>query len=268
MAIPSLPLDLVEDILDAILQDFSSLKACSVVCRFWLPPTRRRLFRRMVMDHQTDYQNLLSVLKTSPEIARCVRDLEILGHLGPCPWLNDVAQVCPTFTNIESLRLRTLVFQFLNSGSLEQLLESLAAVMETTRVLCIEHVVFDQETQIRDFISSFPRVAELSLVGCGCFRTMNTRSKPIERVKSRALCPKLRILRMCDCYREVSEALLQSADLHLQQLTLHTSAINERDPLLDADPSLFESVESLDLQPSYHALDQERVDHSKCLSAF
>lgn len=77
MTQPTLPLELVELLLSHALDDGSTLKRCTLVCRSWLPDARRALFRNLKFDERTDYRQILDIMKNSPGIRSCVKHLSL-----------------------------------------------------------------------------------------------------------------------------------------------------------------------------------------------
>ncbi|KAF9482944.1 hypothetical protein BDN70DRAFT_874360 [Pholiota conissans] len=89
---PRLPLDIVETVVDILTQEddlnFSSIKACALVCHDFLPISRKRIFASLGINnrdtyptppyayiHRTTSSRFRELLTTSPEIADYIRDL-------------------------------------------------------------------------------------------------------------------------------------------------------------------------------------------------
>jgi hypothetical protein len=78
---PTLPLELVENIINFLSSDPRTLRATSLVSRAWVPVCRSRLFRRIVLhwchDGLRRSDSLYSLLTRSPDIAMYVRKLSV-----------------------------------------------------------------------------------------------------------------------------------------------------------------------------------------------
>ncbi|KAF8196536.1 hypothetical protein BJ912DRAFT_955551 [Pholiota molesta] len=82
-----LPQELVDDILDYLVDDHATLRACARVAQAWLPSSRRHLFARISLkatsphngpaDPQARCQRLYKLLQRVPEIIAHIRTLEI-----------------------------------------------------------------------------------------------------------------------------------------------------------------------------------------------
>lgn len=82
-----LPQELVDHILDYLVDDHATLRACARVAQAWLPSSRRHLFARISLkatsphngpaDPQARCQRLYKLLQRSPEIIAHIRTLEI-----------------------------------------------------------------------------------------------------------------------------------------------------------------------------------------------
>lgn len=72
-----LPIELLKLILSSLSSDLAVIKACTLVCRSWLPDARRALFHSIRVDGYSDYDQILATLRTSPEIMAFVKHLDI-----------------------------------------------------------------------------------------------------------------------------------------------------------------------------------------------
>lgn len=73
----TLPIELVELILSHLSNDRATLKSCTLVCRAWIPDARRTLFHTIKIDEHTDYRQVLDILKRSPGIRSCIKNLNL-----------------------------------------------------------------------------------------------------------------------------------------------------------------------------------------------
>ncbi|KDR66870.1 hypothetical protein GALMADRAFT_161831 [Galerina marginata CBS 339.88] len=84
--IPTLPLEIVQEVVDILAQDgpdLSSIKACSVTCKTYLPLCRKHIFSSILLTGQIrpihvskpTLAAFIRVLSTTPEIAYYIRNL-------------------------------------------------------------------------------------------------------------------------------------------------------------------------------------------------
>ena len=76
----NVPMELIDFILNNLATDSASLKLCALVCRSWLPPVRRLLFRSMILCPSTDYKGLVDLWEDSPGIRACIRSLTVFKY--------------------------------------------------------------------------------------------------------------------------------------------------------------------------------------------
>ncbi|KAF6744892.1 hypothetical protein DFP72DRAFT_974579 [Ephemerocybe angulata] len=87
MFMSNFPQELVDHIIDQLYDDRPSLKSCSRVCRTWLPASRFHLFAKVSLKAASLHgpasfpsaccKRLLSIIDQTPEIASCIRELEV-----------------------------------------------------------------------------------------------------------------------------------------------------------------------------------------------
>ena len=71
------PPELDEVIIGFIIEDLKLLKLCALVCRSWLVPCRRVLFREITIESEKQYDALDAVVTVSPFIQECIRVLRL-----------------------------------------------------------------------------------------------------------------------------------------------------------------------------------------------
>lgn len=87
MFLQSFPQELVDHIIDQLYNDVPSLKSCARVCKAWLPASRYHIFAKISLKAASLHgpasfpsaccRRLLSVIEQSPEVASCIRELEV-----------------------------------------------------------------------------------------------------------------------------------------------------------------------------------------------
>ncbi|KAH9891288.1 hypothetical protein C8Q73DRAFT_118669 [Cubamyces lactineus] len=78
----SIPQDIIYDIIDHLQHDTAALSKCSVVCRAWLHPSRRHLFRAVTVYHgSASVQNRRGLAAFVDFLRACVDARHFLQHL-------------------------------------------------------------------------------------------------------------------------------------------------------------------------------------------
>lgn len=82
-----LPRELVDNIIDHLHDDSNTLKACSLVCRDWLPSSHWHLFCevRMKAEDLTDESDLVEFLRAGTTFAKSIRNLVFLAQPAGSP---------------------------------------------------------------------------------------------------------------------------------------------------------------------------------------
>ncbi|KAF8969233.1 hypothetical protein BDZ97DRAFT_1915577 [Flammula alnicola] len=115
---PAVPLDIVEVVFDILAfddEEFTSLKACSLICRAFLPLCRKHIFASIKIDapydhlsepHQFPYIYLFrNLLTTTPEIADYIRELHFGIRYGDEQYFIGLAEILKGCTRLSSLTL-------------------------------------------------------------------------------------------------------------------------------------------------------------------
>ena len=66
--VPYIPLELAEAVIDHLSDSHPDLRACSLVCRHWLPRSRVHLFREIHFGKKEDLYSLTRLLKAEPTL--------------------------------------------------------------------------------------------------------------------------------------------------------------------------------------------------------
>ncbi|KAL0959365.1 hypothetical protein HGRIS_014619 [Hohenbuehelia grisea] len=162
--IPRIPVELCETIVDFYSQTPSVLINCSLVCRAWVPSTRRHLFS-LIHVHDMNislfFQLLQSPLCTiSPSSIRGVQLTMFTQSLAVPSWLDDVLARSQSFKRVKTLML--------DPNSLAWDSKSIVSAFSG-----ITHLEFrdarlqsrDQFAEITHFVNQFPSLESLSLKG-------------------------------------------------------------------------------------------------------
>ncbi|RPD75544.1 hypothetical protein L226DRAFT_47778 [Lentinus tigrinus ALCF2SS1-7] len=132
----------ITDTIIAAVEHRHTLAMCALVCRDWLPASRTKLFRDIVIDHSLSYALLVERVlhsETMSAYLSSVCSLTILGYLG-------------------SVSSATRMFPIEFAGKLQGLRELTLRRMDwTVRVPCAKWPLF---------LSQFRTITSLSLVGC------------------------------------------------------------------------------------------------------
>ncbi|KAF8479951.1 hypothetical protein JB92DRAFT_3042059 [Gautieria morchelliformis] len=186
MAIPrttmnSLGLEVIDEIIGHVddKDDISHfhLRACSLVCRFWLPSTQRRLFRHikfmpgLEQPAHAQIHRLNQVLLNSPHLISYILVLELLStsrlpayHPSGTPgWIalhNPLPPLLRKLTHVQKLKFPRLVWSLL-PGDVRQ---SLCQVLELPSMafVCVD-ALFTRMDEFTNFINHARGLTGLSL---------------------------------------------------------------------------------------------------------
>ncbi|KAF8472896.1 hypothetical protein JB92DRAFT_1915796 [Gautieria morchelliformis] len=157
----SLALELLDEIIGHV-DDDDNLRACSLVCRFWLPSSQRRLFHHIYLIVQlatlhAHIQRLDQVLLHSPHLTSYIRVLELPGlscelytynHPSSPGWTaidKPLASLLRKLTDVQKLKISRLAWGDL-PGDFRQ---SLCQVLELPSMASV--CISDTEFILDDF---------------------------------------------------------------------------------------------------------------------
>ncbi|KAF8531627.1 hypothetical protein JB92DRAFT_3138741 [Gautieria morchelliformis] len=181
----SLPLELIEEIISHVDEkdDISHfhLLACSLVCRFWLPSSQRRLFHHINLKRRpvqleklcAQIQRLDQVLLNSPHLTSYILVLELpawLRDISPYDYPyspyqitidNRLPPLLRKLTHVQKLKISGLAWSVL-PGDFRQ---SLCQVLElpSMAVVCVDDALFTRMDEFTNFISHARGLTGLSL---------------------------------------------------------------------------------------------------------
>lgn len=155
--------EIVDMVIDHLHNDKPSLFACAAVSRRWLPACRFHLFRTITVDDvgdQADLKNLLSFLRSHPQIPPFPRELYVMGHPGcapPVPLLS-LGALITELPNLHTLKLHSIKW-----SSPSNLAEGRFFTQALRRLHISSAEISGGTRSIFDIIAFSPALEELSL---------------------------------------------------------------------------------------------------------
>ncbi|KAK0186331.1 hypothetical protein F5146DRAFT_127479 [Armillaria mellea] len=106
--IPSIPPEIIDEIIDNLSNDRRALVACSTVCHFFYPRTRHHIFRTIYFTghHRHPVARFVDIVNASPHLLSCVIDMKIHGNVA---YLS-LDPLLPSMVNLTSLRIAFVSF--------------------------------------------------------------------------------------------------------------------------------------------------------------
>ncbi|OBZ79320.1 hypothetical protein A0H81_00964 [Grifola frondosa] len=89
-AMPVVPPELSDYIIDFLHNDSCTLRACSLTCRAWLPASRYHLLNKVALHNARLCSAFHELLKTTPNLGLYVRELNISQAVEPREIVNDI----------------------------------------------------------------------------------------------------------------------------------------------------------------------------------
>lgn len=247
MPLNSVPLDVSELIFDQLQlirnpRSADPLKSCALVCRAWLAPARRRLFRSKHFDEHTDYASFSAILDSSPGIAYSVREvkLRVFKTLGS-GWIAGLCNMCAKLTCVRWINIGVHLGSILVcQASMEALTAFLQSVGQSTTTLHLDGIVFEDETQPLRLMSLLPQLALITFHWCKI-----EEGNPSDR-KTPCSSPALRRVEFTLCGRSLYKSVLQQTFLpRLRHLSIRDGGrFGEPDLSFEPEGTL-RSLESL-----------------------
>ncbi|KZT03525.1 uncharacterized protein LAESUDRAFT_335360 [Laetiporus sulphureus 93-53] len=158
VAIPRLPLELHDCILDCLVDDRRALATCSLVCRAWLPTARSHLFHAVTLSGSAQGSRFQELVQQSPYIGRYVRKLALVKPWNECgrPSHLELPQILTHLDSVEDLSVE----RWSDAGLCEALKEHYANTV-TMRLTSVEYKERDMQT----IICACPKLQALYLSG-------------------------------------------------------------------------------------------------------
>ncbi|TCD67427.1 hypothetical protein EIP91_012399 [Steccherinum ochraceum] len=189
-AIPQIPPELHDRIIDHLHDDFSALAACGLASRIWLSSVRYHRFGSTQITVPR-FEEFSDLLENSPEIGAYVYDLSLGTRRTPVHRVlpdHMITTLVRRLPYVEHLRLVSFIWK----PRYQVLYEAYPGL----RTLRIEHCRFDSETEnsdgFVDFVSSFHRLTTLSLHrpvqvthagGCGWIWNKSLQHPPLRNLE-------------------------------------------------------------------------------------
>lgn len=154
-----LPQELVENVLDCLTNDTSSLKASSLVCRSWRPRSQYHLHRVLNVRNDCNLQLIKDRLASYPAIAGHVTCLKLdLSGFTTCLWsaLVQVLQLLPYIDSVafvckDMCKLRPDVITFF------------AQTYPELSTLTLSNIIFTNFTELATLLNCFPYLLNLEI---------------------------------------------------------------------------------------------------------
>ncbi|KAH9951239.1 hypothetical protein B0H21DRAFT_271245 [Amylocystis lapponica] len=166
-AIPTLPPELCDLTIDFLQYDRRALKACSLASRSWLRRTRIHLFLKATIATEQKYLEFESILEASPDIASCVRNLQLDLSVIPLDskdhWLHhELFRILKNLDKVEELSILHWRAPEL-SEDMKQDLSTVFPMVTTLRFSKVEPPLKDDLIWI---LRACPRLHELEFHEC------------------------------------------------------------------------------------------------------
>jgi len=187
----SLPQELIEEILSYLTsrdkQDQQSLRNCSLVAKSWINPSRRRLFKTVVI-RKRDYQSWLD--KISPSNTELLRHVRSFYFSGSGPWelapftrfTEDLYVYFPSLRRLRTIRLSGAHI----SSDIPERIEMFSPCQQALSSLIFTDVSFPWRSFIV-LIDYFPNLRNLELSSL-FFKDDNMNPPPLSRPLRGKLC--------------------------------------------------------------------------------
>lgn len=157
-----LPAELIDQVIDHLHDDVSSLRACSLTCRAWVPSARFHLFHDVVLTPERAV-NFMALLETRPHISHFVRSLFIKGN--PFQLYRKSYHFDAVIPAISSklTRLKALRIECVTLAQQGIVMSALIQNLSTLRSLSISSVTFNRFRDFAAFIIAHPLLERLEL---------------------------------------------------------------------------------------------------------
>lgn len=158
---PFIPVEVQEQVIDALRDDPSSLRVCSLVCHAWLPRARLYLFRSIVLHPEQGVDALLRLLQDKPFIRSFVHQVSVSIRRGDLP-NPTLYETVPIKLYSELPHLRTLAFRNEQQGarlryaSFRPTTIAYFRRFSSIRTMYIGPLAFPACTELVRFIAAFP----------------------------------------------------------------------------------------------------------------
>jgi hypothetical protein len=152
MSFVNLPPELLDTVMDNLQSDTTSLIACSLVCKAWLPSARRHIFATMQLSHPERHfcQFLKSCSRSA--IIPFIRHLDIVGKYMYTQNLNECLPQLVEFTEVNSLTLSYIRWYILDAQTKVAFFSNFATIVR----LSLSQIDFKSFWEFAQFVCAFP----------------------------------------------------------------------------------------------------------------
>jgi hypothetical protein len=167
----ALPLELGEQIIDAVSRDISALKVFSIVHRSWTTRCRQHIFRTIVIRGEQESGRFIESLREFPERISFIREAHLLDgpwrQSGPVWFYGEhgLSRLVPILKDVETLKLQFLDFARLAPDLRDMLSNPYAAAFTRMETLILIRCSFFGYPSFVGFLSALPSLRHLSLEG-------------------------------------------------------------------------------------------------------
>ncbi|KAK0462853.1 uncharacterized protein EV420DRAFT_1141726 [Desarmillaria tabescens] len=153
-----LPQELTNMIIDELEEDFSSLLACSLTCRSFLSPSRRRIFSGVAFDNAADIRGFYAICSESPEISFCVKRLYLQDFSGWIITEDDLlTSIVKGLVNLGTLSLQNMSFHNLS--------KEVKLCSYRLKLLVLDDIAVDDIQEFCSFLRGCRQLHTLSICG-------------------------------------------------------------------------------------------------------
>jgi len=144
------PREITDTVLDNLLDDYTTLNSCALVCRAWKPSSQRALFRSIRFEQprmdvfDRNMTTLAKVLRENPQLAKLVREVRLQWSINNV--IGFLKQV-PNLPMVEYLELKYVSFISWDDEAVEAPQKILA--LPTLKTLKLTDTTFEDMEQFR-----------------------------------------------------------------------------------------------------------------------
>ncbi|KAI0780392.1 hypothetical protein BD413DRAFT_1000 [Trametes elegans] len=161
-----LPQELVDQVIDHLWSDRTSLLECSLVCHSWVPAARTHLFSFQRLTGVKDCFRFEQLLECVPAVAHYIRKLVISEPMSTAyaqNWINRIPAIVAPLTRLQALELVGLHYVSFKSSSPEAL-----SVFSRLDTLVFADVYFDNTEDVYALLSAACNIRDLCYYRVGC----------------------------------------------------------------------------------------------------
>ena len=159
----TLPGELIDQIIDHLHDDISSLQACCLTCRTWMPSARIHLFCDVLLTTERAAAFAL-LLDASPDISLFVKRLNIQGDASQLYSKSGyietiVPTIAPKLTRLSTLRIDSVTLAHLHPKALSALIDGFPVL----KTLSLSSVTFEKFRDFAALVIAHPLIERLDL---------------------------------------------------------------------------------------------------------